>query len=60
MTRAEAAALAEAIQGARVEDARVVAGVLILELFHRGTDDDAKRIAFPVAAAVADDWPWPE
>lgn len=49
MTRKEAAELAAAIQGAQVRDARVEAGVLILELFHRGTDDAAKRIAVLVA-----------
>lgn len=60
MTRAEAVELAEAIHGATVKDARLQAGVLILELFHRGTDDGAKRIAVSIASVAADSWPWPQ
>ncbi len=60
MTRAEAAVVVEAIHGARVEHVELFEGVLVLELFHKGTDDDAYRIAFIAGSAVADAWPWPE
>lgn len=60
MTREEAAAVAADLEGAVVDVCELVAGVLVLELRYRGTDDGAKRIAFSITHAVCDDWPWPE
>jgi hypothetical protein len=60
ITRAEAERLVEAVIGARVDAASVVSGVLVLELFHRETDDGAYRLAVSLSGACADEWPWPQ
>lgn len=39
ITRSEAATVADEIVGARVTHAETHAGVLVVELFHRGNDD---------------------
>jgi hypothetical protein len=55
----EAHELAEAIHGARVASAEVFAGIVVIEFFHKGTDDDARRLAFNLSGAIVDEWPWP-
>lgn len=60
LTRKEARDLVDAIHGAHVESAELVAGVIVLELFHRGTDDGARRVVFAINRATADAWPWPD
>ena len=53
MTRAEAAEFVEAIHGAKVDAAELFADVVVIEFFHRGTDDDAWRLAFSIKSGVA-------
>ena len=59
LTREQARALADGLPGAVVQDARVDAGVIILELAHRGTDDGRVRLIVSAASLIADRWPWP-
>lgn len=60
ITREKAALMADRIHGARVEEAKVEGGVLVLELFPHGTDDGAYRIVVSLASVVVDEWPWPQ
>ena len=60
MLTREAQELVEAVKAARVESAEVYAGLIVLEFFHKGTDDGARRLAFNLSGAVVDEWPWPQ
>ncbi len=60
MTREEAARVADDIAGAQVAAVKVEGGVLVIEFFHRGTDDGAHRLIMNLSSTTADAWPWPQ
>jgi hypothetical protein len=60
ITRDQGDHLADELHGARVIAVERVAGVLVLELGHRGTDDGTWRLAINLSGIEADPWPWPQ